>query len=374
VTKKDLTHQDLSELLKVSETTIKSYRRKFADCIPVANHGKPIRFAPEAAQVCLRIRDMFSTGMSVPEVRARLAAEFAWIPPMDEPKAETPPSAVALPQDFTQAVSNLARGMVTLTQQQSALLKRLEDMEAALSGTEAPAAAAGTARDGNRSGLLSGAVAAAVLTEEIRSLQRMLAESLAPLAILQDLDDLPVLAGSLRQSLQNAQHLVAELHDPGVPAAAGQREEARSKVLQFPSAENAAVPGVFSKDGQAVQAPPRQLLTAPLVVRTEQGGYISAGWRPREHFSMNDFKALLAVAASGPDHFVLNWESSREGWWLALHQPGAENPRALRLLLVELTSKSGLVVAEVAKLMDTDRDPPPHPAELCAFIEDLAGM
>ena len=68
-----LTHKDLADLLKVSETTVKSYRRKFPGCIPVASQGKPIRFPAVAAEVALRIRDLFELGMSVEEVRLRLA-------------------------------------------------------------------------------------------------------------------------------------------------------------------------------------------------------------------------------------------------------------------------------------------------------------
>ena len=75
MTEGNLTHRDLARMLGVSETTVKSYRRKFPDCIPVASQGKPIRFTAEAAAVSLRIRDLFEMGMSVEEVRARLAAE-----------------------------------------------------------------------------------------------------------------------------------------------------------------------------------------------------------------------------------------------------------------------------------------------------------
>ncbi|MBG3878693.1 MerR family transcriptional regulator, partial [Desulfovibrio oxamicus] len=141
MTEGNLTHRDLARLLGVSETTVKSYRRKFPDCIPVASQGKPIRFTAEAAAVSLRIRDLFEMGMSVEEVRARLAAEFAWITPeapasddredagSAEPAAPPQPARVELPQDFTLAVSNLAKSMVGLTQQQNAILKRVQHIE-----------------------------------------------------------------------------------------------------------------------------------------------------------------------------------------------------------------------------------------------------
>ncbi len=76
-----LTHKDLAKALGVSETTIKSYRRKFPACITVASKGKPIRFAPEAETVCRRIQALFALGMAVEDVRTRLAEEFAWIEP-----------------------------------------------------------------------------------------------------------------------------------------------------------------------------------------------------------------------------------------------------------------------------------------------------
>ncbi len=111
------THKDLARKLKVSETTIKSYRRKFPDCIPVASSGKPIRFLPEAVAVATRIRDLFDLGMSGGEVRARLAQEFPWVSLVA--KEEPPPVPAGMPQEFTIALSNLAKSMVTLLQQQS---------------------------------------------------------------------------------------------------------------------------------------------------------------------------------------------------------------------------------------------------------------
>ncbi len=120
-----VTHKDLARKLKVSETTIKSYRRKFEDCIPVASQGKPIRFLPEAVAVCMRIRDLFDLGMSVEEVRARLAEEFPWISLVA--KKETPQAQLAgIPQEFNVALSNLAKSMVTVLQQQSGIMDRME--------------------------------------------------------------------------------------------------------------------------------------------------------------------------------------------------------------------------------------------------------
>lgn len=71
-----LTHKDLAALCGVSETTIKSYRRKFPTFIPVHTDGKPIRFKPEAGEVCLCIRDCFMKGMSINETHKALKGRF----------------------------------------------------------------------------------------------------------------------------------------------------------------------------------------------------------------------------------------------------------------------------------------------------------
>ena len=71
-----LTHKDLAARLVVSETTIKSYRRKFPEFIPVHSRGKPLHFPPEALKVCLFIRACFQRDLSVEETRSRLAANF----------------------------------------------------------------------------------------------------------------------------------------------------------------------------------------------------------------------------------------------------------------------------------------------------------
>lgn len=155
MSEKTFTHKELGRLLGVSETTVKSYRRKFPDCIPVANEGKPIRFTEQAGAVCLRIRELFGRGMAVPEVRARLEKDFPWIGPAPEPEQEQAPvmpaggpMEVELPQDYTQAMSNLAKSMVNLTMKQDAIARRMDAMEGTLERLAqvlAPKATVGTA-------------------------------------------------------------------------------------------------------------------------------------------------------------------------------------------------------------------------------------
>jgi len=123
------THKDLSSRLGLSETTVKSYRRKFPGCIPVANKGKPIRFTDEALAVAARIRDLFETGMSVAEVRSRLAAEFAFIDKAAPPEGGQRSGKGEVGPGLSLGVSNMAKSMVAMTQQQKAILSRMQGIE-----------------------------------------------------------------------------------------------------------------------------------------------------------------------------------------------------------------------------------------------------
>lgn len=161
---KTFTHKELAQRLNVSETTIKSYRRKFPGCIPVFSQGKPIRFTQEALPVCKLIRDLFEQGMSVQEVATRLGVSFpelraplghvlaqvaapsgleqessAGLPEVKEGREAAPESAgQGLSQSFSTAIGGLAQSVVSLTRQQSAILERLAGLEEKMLGLVAP--------------------------------------------------------------------------------------------------------------------------------------------------------------------------------------------------------------------------------------------
>ena len=104
-----LTHRDLAELCGVSETTIKSYRRKFPGFIPVLTRGKPIRFRPGAGEVCLRILQCFKKGLSVNEIENVLAREFRK-EPSSMPGAAPTASKASLPRSGSTSFSPTPRG------------------------------------------------------------------------------------------------------------------------------------------------------------------------------------------------------------------------------------------------------------------------
>ncbi len=398
-----LTHKDLAKALNVSETTIKSYRRKFADCIPVASKGKPIRFTADALPVALRIRDMFEAGMSVAEARARLAQEFSWIA-LVASKPEPVGRPVALPPEFTLSLSNLAKSMVTLTRQQSAIIDRIRVLESALKG----AAAGGV-------GLFADAASASAAPDSLaESLREFLRQELAPLRCL---DEVRELVAALRQAGDKMSLAAQALRDvaawpasilgqagfiqtgAGASACGAESEQspALSRVIPFHAHGAAGATAVAGAafagqsgpaevgPASAQQDPPRDFLLIPLVARTAGGTYISAGGKSGGRFTLSDLKALLAYGRRPPEHYTLHWEqiaasatgagTSSPGaggqWRLTLDQPQAENPRPLRLLIKEEISQRGAKVAEIVQLFDSDQVL--HPAEFCAFVAGLSG-
>ena len=377
-----LTHKDLATMLDVSETTIKSYRRKFEDCIPVASQGKPIRFTSEAGDVCLRIRDLFNEGMSIPEVRTRLSEEFSWISIVAREKKDPDPSPVSLPQEFTIGISNLAKSMVTLTQQQGSILKRLQEVEEAVSSISVVGTASSDAEKGDG------------IRARVKIDKEALSELLEPLSRLEGLASVENLTEALHQAtgalteaaqaLQDAATKLADSEDalaerirqlPALGAGSGDSGPS-SRIVTFPGSGDSSRQGIKSKetgrekvDPPAQEQPPRHLLTLPLVFRTSDGTFLPAAGRARGPFSINDLKALLAYGKTPPEHYTMHWERASQGWWLVLEQPRAAAPRPLRLLLRELASQRGMSVAEISHFMDSNENA--QPAHFSVFVEEV---
>lgn len=138
-----LTYKELAALLGVSETTVKSYRKKFPGSLSVASKGKPIRFKKDAADICLKIRDLFATGASVEEVQEHLARAFSWCKPKKQesgdkkfPVAAGDPNALNLPQSFAAALGNIAKNIIALNQAQASLLAILQKVEAGVNALD----------------------------------------------------------------------------------------------------------------------------------------------------------------------------------------------------------------------------------------------
>lgn len=415
MSEKTYTHKDLATLLGVSETTVKSYRRKFPGCIPVANHGKPIRFNENAAKVSLRIRDLFETGMSVEEVRARLAKEFDWISPEnpeDASLASAPASrrvsrvsskGQAIGPELSIGVSNMAKSMVGMTQQQKSIMTTMENIEAMLAGL-------GLKGNEDFTDLKNKNTAAIKAREEAiderfsrvensinnlaLSVQDM-ARALAAIALGQNAQpaaSAPAVSVPVAPAPAPGQEVRTDTGEHAVPPAAyapkakedgkaaGPKKTAILRFNPSPQASETIPQGNGEKNDTATTGenaqtpeapahpePSRDFYALPMVVRTQEGRYISAGGRGRGRFSITDLKALLSNSPDTPGRFLMRWEAHGQGWWLLLEQEGGE--RKIKLLLMELPTQKSGNVAEILKLRSGDTDM--HPAEFSALLETL---
>lgn len=121
-----LTHADLSRLLGVSVTTLKSYRRKFPGFIIPLNAGKPLRFPAAAAPVCAAIRDGFARGLAVPEVHALLTDQYPKLSANRHLSIMQP----APGPEPDPAPDHLARALAELARRLDSALARLDRLEA----------------------------------------------------------------------------------------------------------------------------------------------------------------------------------------------------------------------------------------------------
>ena len=133
------THKGLAELCDVSETTIKSYRRKFPGFIPVLTKGKPIRFKSEAGDVCLKIRDCFAKGLSVNETYKTLKGNFKEAHSTKQQRTSTPSassnsSSVSEEylEKFFKTAGQMMQGMAGLATAQAKAEHRLRKVESTL--------------------------------------------------------------------------------------------------------------------------------------------------------------------------------------------------------------------------------------------------
>lgn len=331
------THKDLANRLGVSETTIKSYRRKFSGCFPVASKGKPIRFRQEAEEVALRIRDLFAKGMSVEEVRERLLEDFNWWKPKDlgGPKRDVSKVKADLPQNFATAVSNMAKSMISLNQQQAAVLgamQRIEEMlkEIGLSGFSADSAAMSAAKQSREANGKEVQKEIAAINVRLHSLTQSIAENNAS-------------AAEERASLGATIEKFAQLL----------HSEAAAQPVNPAQTQPAAVKTTATAPAAPAQAAgpefPRHILSLPLVVRTEDGGYLSAGGKSIGRISLNDLKAILAQTYLPPENFSISWDYRPEGWWVSFSQRGIPEPMeatSIAILVSELSSSKGVSVLE----------------------------
>lgn len=356
-----LTHKDLSKLLGVSETTVKSYRRKFPGCVPVANAGKPIRFTPEAADVCKRIRDLFELGMAVSEIRHRLSEEFDWIE-VAEPKQkqlQKEPSlsdSKALPETFqpvATSVASLAKSMVGISQQQNSILKRLESLESrfvALDGLFR-SVSGGTLEEscGSHSGSMDYA----------DRLDRIESELADIMSFLKELNSSFVVNGKKHSESDtmyghSLESDSARCFSGDEPYGAIAREQKNTHISQKDEEKIIAWSGL------------------PLFAKNELGQYGNvAGRGGRSRFNINDLKAVLAHRILPPDHFTVSWKRSGQENWFLIEISWNGRKESWRLLLTPARTIKGMDIIVAERVFKNDMEV--STALLYEFIAEIIG-
>lgn len=318
-----LTHADLAAGVGVSVTSIKGYRRKFASFIPVAGWGKPIRFKPEALDVCKRIHGLFQEGLSEARVRQALKREFE---EYEEGKAEEEAAAGSSPafaagiseesfKDFFKAAGQMMHGMAALATAQARADQRLSRLERSLQG-----------------------------------LLEAQAESVAAVTAL---------AGELRQFAAGRGADSGPVRARRVVTVRGDQGQAATYAF-----EPGAAPEPAPSD-----LPPDALLALPVAIRSERGEFLGVPGR----LSLAAFVRVLERQAGHAEggHASWSWEKgareegSSVSWVLTLDMGGRRHD----LRFTEVTTPSHVQVALLSRL-DVD-GAETSPAFLQEFLRQI---
>lgn len=119
-----LTHAEIAESLGVSVSTVKNYRSKFPECLPIARTGKPLGLAPQCLAVCRAIREGFGEGLSVEQVRQRLYEQF----PSCREKGRAP-GIRRVRGTGADVLGGIERSLTQLESAQSAVMERVASLE-----------------------------------------------------------------------------------------------------------------------------------------------------------------------------------------------------------------------------------------------------
>jgi DNA-binding transcriptional MerR regulator len=293
-----LTHKDLAAMLGVSQTTIKNYRRKFPGMIPQATRGKPIRFKPESADICRTIRDGFEHGLSVDEIKAKLAAEHG-AKSVPEPAGSGDSALARVLESLTVRVEELARG-------QEAVLERLEDFGKQLENQA-----------------LSDAQAELLAQFQERS---DAAEQAAPERASEawpasDTETASKEAGRFvrirardgsykRYELRHVETEPESQAEP-TPGSGTTRREAEPETPTVAATEPEPQDKAAEETGEE---PPPEFFTLPMVIRSEKGEFLGVPGRDGRHLSIGNFLELLEQQVRTPGKLPVHWRGEGDAW------------------------------------------------------------
>jgi len=375
-----LTHKDIARALGVSETTIKSYRRKFPLHFPLHSRGKPLRFAPEALDVARLVRQGFLADLSVEEIRASLDEKFQRIEPKRNPSipVDSLSASAARPDsDSLQAIQNSLSALLEAQQHANRRLDALQELFADFLTLHL------SREDAFSQGLV----------ELKRSWNRHL-EKLAQMAPAQAAPPPPNVEAPgrpkrvlVRNAYGQRQEYVISSEPHVAPPADGATSAGAEQPHLADTAAETPHSAVESK-GYTSQAPagpssgpapaplpgtpPETLLQMPLVVRTGADEYLGVAGKTEGAFSLQDLLDLVRRAYSPPLHFSSEWQHSRKGgggFRLHLEQEEAIRPRMYALEVEPARTPRG---NEVALLTDFEiQGSSMPPANIYAFIRQM---
>ncbi len=313
-----VTHKDLARHVGVSETTIKSYRRKFPEFFPVRSSGKPIRFEPQALEICGHIRRCFSRDLSVEETRRHLAGHF----PSLRPQRASHPSKSTTPEpdrEVRDTLERLAAALESFSRAQTEANAKLDGLREVM----ADFLSLHLARED---------VFAQGMEEIKRAWSRQLRQ------VREHSDAGGVRRVTVRNAYGHGNDYVIERGPE--PYAAGDAE-----------------------------TPPESMLKLPLVVLSAAGDYLGVAGKSAGNFSIEDFRALHAKAYPPPRHLAEIWTRHHKGWLLELEQQEVIRPNIYSLLVDAVQTPKGNDVALLRSFTIGGRELPG--ANLYTFIKQM---
>ncbi len=320
-----LTHKDLAALCKVSETTIKSYRRKFPGFIPVLTHGKPIRFSKEAADVCLMIRDCFDKGMSVNDTLKTLREHFKESTPARrgtrQPQSATqespghgaqaaPPVSQEYLEKFFATAGQMMQGMAGLATAQAKAGQRLAKLEEAVHNL------------------------VEIETRNSELFSTLLTQLRTPAS-----DTLPTSSST----------------DAG--AASGEPKVRARKIVKVTSpggdVKSYALEKETPRDNAALERPSDAFLNTPIVIRNDQGEFLGVPGR----LPLSGFVEILVREAEEGGASLSSWHRDEDTWIFTMQIPGGDSHQ---LHFVSTTTPRGNLVVLLDRLDVNGEQTTPH--------------
>jgi len=310
------THKDLAKICGVSETTIKSYRRKFPGFIPVLTRGKPIRFKSEASNVCLKIRDCFDKGMSVNETHKTLKENFK--EETSSSSRRTPsasaPSGVSQEymEKFFETAGQMMQGMAALATAQAKAGQRLEKVEATL-------------------GKL-----VEIETRNSETFSQLLTHIQAPASEIPPTSSQPEAGASSPEKKVRARKIVNVRSSEG---------DVKSYSIEKNENKDEANAGL--------ERPSDAFLNTPIVIRNDQGEFLGVPGR----LSLSGFIEILVREAEEGGASLSSWARRDEAWVFTMKMPGGDSHG---LFFTSTTTPKGNLVVLLDRLDVNEKETSPQ--------------